>query len=200
MDQAKLAALGAEFLERTARPAQDRQAAVHRQAAQQLGLRRVHPPDPAQRKIVDARRHPLDCCFSNFRQHFARGQAFTYGLEDIGRYYADYVRAMDHYDRVLPGRVHRVIHERLLDDPEREVRAMLDYLGLAVRGACLAFHRSTRPVRTASSEQVRRRSTATASASGAVRDLARPLREALGDLPETYAAPPGRDENAIVGK
>jgi len=107
-------------------------------------------------KIVDARRHPLDCCFSNFRQHFAKGQGFSYSLDHIGRYYADYVRAMDHYDAVLPGRIHRVIHERLLDDPETEVRALLAYLGLPFEEACLAFHETDRAVRTASSEQVRR--------------------------------------------
>jgi tetratricopeptide (TPR) repeat protein len=107
-------------------------------------------------KIVDARRHPLDCCVSNFRQHYARGQGFSYSLTDMGRYYADYVRLMAHIDAVLPGRVHRVIHERLLDDPEGEVRALLDYLGLDFDPACLAFHENKRAVRTASSEQVRR--------------------------------------------
>ena len=75
-------------------------------------------------KIVDARRHPLGCCFSNFKQHFARGQAFAYSLEDMGRYYADYVRLMAHLDRVQPGRVHRVIYERMVDDTEAEVRAL----------------------------------------------------------------------------
>jgi tetratricopeptide (TPR) repeat protein len=107
-------------------------------------------------KIIDARRHPLDCCFSNFRQHFAKGQAFSYDLTDMGRYYADYVRAMAHFDAVLPGRVHRVIHEALVADPEAEVRNMLDYLGLPFEAACLSFHENTRAVRTASSEQVRR--------------------------------------------
>jgi tetratricopeptide (TPR) repeat protein len=107
-------------------------------------------------RIIDARRHPLDCCFSNFKQHFARGQSFSYGLEDLGRYYADYVRLMAHVDAVLPGRVHRVIHERLLDDPEGETRAMLQVLGLPFEEACLSFHENQRAVRTASSEQVRR--------------------------------------------
>ena len=81
-------------------------------------------------KIIDARRHPLGCCLSNFRQHFARGQDFTYGLDDLGRYYADYVRLMAHVDAVLPGRVHRVIYERMVEDTETEVRALLDYCGL----------------------------------------------------------------------
>ncbi|MBA3940025.1 MAG: hypothetical protein C0520_02315 [Sphingopyxis sp.] len=107
-------------------------------------------------RIIDARRHPLDCCFSNFRQHYAKGQAFSYRLGDIGAYYRDYVRLMAHLDTVQPGRIHRVIHEALLDDPEAEVRAMLAYLDQPFEDACLAFHRNARAVRTASSEQVRR--------------------------------------------
>ena len=107
-------------------------------------------------KIIDARRHPLDCCFSNFKQHFARGQAFSYDLADMGRYYADYVDLMDHFDGVLPGHVHRVFHEDVLADLEAEVRAMLGWLGVPFEQACLEFHKSDRAVRTASSEQVRR--------------------------------------------
>lgn len=109
-----------------------------------------------QAKIIDARRHPLDCCWSNFRQHYAKGQAFSYNLADMGAYYRDYVRLMAHIDAVQPGRVHRVIHEALLDDPEAEVRAMLAYLGLPFEDDCMAFHTNARAVRTASSEQVRR--------------------------------------------
>jgi len=107
-------------------------------------------------KIIDARRHPLDCCFSNFRQHYAKGQAFSYSLADVGGYYRDYVRLMAHIDAAQPGRVHRVIHEALLDDPEAEVRAMLAFLGQPFEEACMAFHANARAVRTASSEQVRR--------------------------------------------
>ncbi len=106
-------------------------------------------------RIIDARRHPLSCCFSVFKQHFARGQAFTYGLEDIGRYYRDYVDLMAHFDRVLPGRVHRVIYERMVDDTESEVRRLLEYCGLPFEEACLRFYENDRAVRTASSEQVR---------------------------------------------
>jgi len=106
--------------------------------------------------IIDARRHPLGCCFSNFRQHFARGQPFTYDLEHIGRYYSDYVRFMAHIDRVLPGRVHRVIYERMVDDTETEVRRLLEHCGLEFEPAVLEFHKTERAVRTASSEQVRR--------------------------------------------
>ena len=107
-------------------------------------------------KIIDARRHPLDCCFSNFRQHYAKGQGFSYSLDHMGRYYADYVRLMAHLDGLLPGRVCRVIHEELLDNPESRIRALLDYLNIPFEEACLEFHQNKRAVRTASSEQVRR--------------------------------------------
>jgi len=106
-------------------------------------------------KIIDARRHPLSCCFSNFKQHFARGQNFSYSLDDLGRYYLDYVTLMAHFDAVLPGRVHRVIYERMVDDTENEVRRLLDYCGLPFEDACLRFYENDRAVRTASSEQVR---------------------------------------------
>jgi tetratricopeptide (TPR) repeat protein len=106
-------------------------------------------------RIIDARRHPLGCCFSCFKQHFARGQAFTYDLTELGRYYRDYVELMAHYDAALPGRVHRVVYERLVEDTEHEVRRLLDYCGLPFEQACLDFHANQRPVRTASSEQVR---------------------------------------------
>ena len=106
-------------------------------------------------KIIDARRHPLGCCFSGFKQHFARGQSFTYSLDDIGRYYRDYVELMAHFDTVLPGRVHRVCYEAMIDDTDAEVRRLLDYCGLPFEDACLRFYENERPVRTASSEQVR---------------------------------------------
>jgi tetratricopeptide (TPR) repeat protein len=106
-------------------------------------------------KIIDARRHPLDCCFSNFKQHYARGQNFSYDLTHTGRYYADYVRYMSHLDSVQPGKIHRVIHDRLVDDPEAEIRSLLDYCGVEWEDACLRFHETKRAVRTASSEQVR---------------------------------------------
>jgi tetratricopeptide (TPR) repeat protein len=106
-------------------------------------------------RIIDARRHPLGCCFSNYKQHFARGQAFSYSLSDMGRYYADYVRLMDHFDRVMPGRIHRLHYEAMVDDTEVQVRALLDHLGLPFDPACLRHHENQRAVRTASSEQVR---------------------------------------------
>ena len=106
-------------------------------------------------KIIDARRDPMDCCFSGFKQLFAQGQEFTYGLEEIGRYYTDYVDLMAHWHKVLPGKVLHVQHEDVLDDLEGQVRRMLDYLGLPFEEACLDFHNTQRAVRTASSSQVR---------------------------------------------
>jgi hypothetical protein len=140
-------------------------------------------------KIIDARRHPLDCCFSNYRQHFAKGQAFSYDLAHMGQYYADYVRLMAHFDTGKPGHVYRVIHEELLENPEREIRGLLDFLGVPFEENCLNFHQSTRAVRTASSEQVRR--PINRDGVDQWKPYAahlEPLKRALGPLWETYPA------------
>jgi len=142
-------------------------------------------------KIIDARRHPLGCCFSNFRQQFARGQDFTYDLTDVGRYYADYVRLMAHVDAVLPGRVHRVIYERMVDDFEAEVRALLDYCGLEFEPACLEFYKAERAVRTASSEQVRQPIYRAAIEEWqAYEPYLQPLKDALGPVLGAYPEAP----------
>src|SRR5688572_3232736 len=107
-------------------------------------------------KVIDARRHPLGCCLSGFKQHFARGQSFSYDLAEIGRYYRDYVELMAHFDEVLPRRVHRVFYEDMVENTESEVRRLLAYCGLEFEPAVLKFHENQRAVRTASSEQVRR--------------------------------------------
>jgi len=107
-------------------------------------------------RIIDARREAMACCFSNFKQLFASGQDFTYGLEDLGRYYRAYRRLMAHWDQVLPGKVLRVQYETLVQDFEPQVRRLLDFLGLPFEPGCLEFHKTERSVRTASSEQVRR--------------------------------------------
>jgi len=106
-------------------------------------------------KIIDARREPMACCFGNLKQLFANGQEFTYSMEDIARYYRTYLELMRHWDRVLPGRVLRVLHEDLVDDLEGNVRRVLDFCGLPFESRCLEFHKTERSVRTASSEQVR---------------------------------------------
>jgi tetratricopeptide (TPR) repeat protein len=142
-------------------------------------------------KIIDARRHPLSCCLSNFRQHFARGQDFTYDLEALGRYYSDYVRLMSHVDAALPGRVHRVIYERMVDDTEREVRALLDYCGLEFEPQVLEFYKTERAVRTPSSEQVRRPIYREATEEWrAYEPHLEPLKRALGSVLEAYPRAP----------
>jgi tetratricopeptide (TPR) repeat protein len=118
-----------------------------------LGLIHLMLPNA---KIIDARREPMACCFSNLKQLFATGQEFTYSIEDIARYYRTYLDVMQHWDEVLPGRVLRVYHEDVVDDLEGNVRRILDFCGLPFEPACLAFHKTERSVRTASSEQVRR--------------------------------------------
>lgn len=138
-------------------------------------------------KIIDARRHPMACGFSNFKQHFAKGQAFSYSLEDMGRYYADYVRLMAHFDRVLKGRVHRVIHEALLDDNEGEIRRLLAACDLNFEPSCLNFYENDRAVRTPSSEQVKK----PINRDGAdvwqgFAPYLRPLENALGDVLDAY--------------
>ena len=107
-------------------------------------------------RIIDARRDPMDCCFSNFKQLFAVGHQFAYSLDDIGRYYRAYIELMDHLDRVLPGRVLRVRHEDVLADLDGSVQRILDYCGLPFEQACIEFYKTERRVHTASSEQVRR--------------------------------------------
>lgn len=119
----------------------------------QIGLIRLTLPNA---KIIDARRHPLACGLSNFRQNYATGMFFSYSLQTIGLLYRDYLRMMEHLDRVQPGAVHHVVNERLIDDFETEVRRLLDFVGVPFDPACLEFHRNKRAVRTPSAEQVRR--------------------------------------------
>ena len=107
-------------------------------------------------KVVDARRHPMACCFSGYKQHFARGQHFSYSLEEIGRYYRRYVELMAHMDQALPGKIHRVFYEDMIEDTEIEVRRLLEYCGLPFEEACLRFYATERAVRTASAYQVRK--------------------------------------------
>jgi tetratricopeptide (TPR) repeat protein len=107
-------------------------------------------------KIIDARRDAMACCFSNFKQLFASGQEFTYSVDDIARYYRTYVRLMDHWNAVLPGKVLRVQFEDVVDNLETNVRRMLEFCGLDFEPACLEYYKTERSVRTASSEQVRR--------------------------------------------
>lgn len=183
--------LGEEYIERTR---------VHRQSGrplfidkmpnnwQHVGLIRLILPNA---RIVDARRHPLGCCFSAWKQHFARGQVFSYDLYDVGRYYRDYVALMAAYDAAAPGAVHRVIYEQMVADTPGEVDRLLGALGLPFEQACLEFYNNDRAVRTASSEQVRQPIFTDgvehwkhyAASLG-------PLVEALGPVVDAYPSPP----------
>jgi tetratricopeptide (TPR) repeat protein len=191
LDSAAFAALGEEYLDRTRiQRKTDRPFFIDKLPNNWLHTGFIHLILP-HAKIIDARRHPLDCGFSNFKQHYAHGQGFSYDLADMGRYYADYVDLMGHFDRVLPGRVHRVIHERLVDDPEPEVRRLLAYLGLDFDPACLRFHENKRAVRTASSEQVRRPINREGIGQWrAYEPWLGPLKEALGPVLEAYPEAP----------
>ena len=183
--------LGEEYVERTR---------VHRQTGralfidkmpnnwQHVGLIKLILPNA---KIIDARRHPLGCCLSGWKQHFARGQTFSYDLADIGRYYRDYVALMAAYDEAAPGAVRRVVYEHMVENTEEEVRGLLDSLGLPFEQACLEFYNNDRAVRTASSEQVRQ-----PIFTDAVEHWKRyepwlgPLVEALGPVASSYPDPP----------
>ena len=107
-------------------------------------------------KIIDARRYPLDCCFSMFKQLFAQGQEFSYGLAEAGSYYKSYVNLMNHWDKVLPNKILRVNNEDIIEDLEGQVKRMLEFLELPYEEECISFYETDRSVRTASSEQVRR--------------------------------------------
>ena len=107
-------------------------------------------------KIIDARRYPLDCCFSIYKQLFAQGQEFSYGLEEIGSYYRNYIDLMDHWNRVLPGKILKVNNEDIINDLEGQVKRIIDYLELPFEEECISFYNTKRSVRTASSEQVRK--------------------------------------------
>lgn len=153
---------------------------------QHVGFMNLILPDA---RIIDARRHPLGCCFSSFKQHFARGQTFSYDLDELGHYYRDYVELMAHFDAVLPGRVHRVIYETMIADTEAEVRRLLDYCGLQFEDACLRFYENDRAVRTASSEQVRKPIFTDAVEQWRNYELwLAPLKLALGPTLDTWSA------------
>ena len=143
-------------------------------------------------RIIDARRHPLGCCFSAFKQQFARGQNFTYDLEHIGRYYRDYVELMAHFDAVLPNRVHRVFYESMIEDTSAEVRNVLEYCRLPFEESCLKFYENARPVKTPSSQQVRQPIYRDGLMQWKHFDpWLEPLRNALGEVLDEYPKVPG---------
>ena len=188
---AELQALGEQYIERTrAFRKTDRPLFIDKMPNNFLHVGMIHLLLP-NAKIIDARRHPLGCCFSNFKQYYARGQIFSYSLSDMGRFYYDYVDLMAHFDEILPGRVHRVFYEDTVADTETVVREMLEYCGLEYEAECLRFFESDRPVRTASSEQVRQ----PIYSEGVEQwqhyeEWLDPLKEALGEVLDAYPAVP----------
>jgi tetratricopeptide (TPR) repeat protein len=186
LTRAELTALGERYLAQTrAQRLQGRPRFIDKMGGNFLHLGLIHLMLPNAR-IIDARRAPLGCCVANFKQHFYLGGLFTYSLEDLGRYYRDYVRLMAHFDAVLPGRVHRVSYENVVRDLEGEVRRLLEYCGLPFEEQCLRFHETRRAVQTVSSEQVRQ-----PLYTDAVEQWRNfepwlgPLRQALGELAAT---------------
>jgi tetratricopeptide (TPR) repeat protein len=156
LEPAQFAAIGEEYLEKT-RPFRQtgRPYFVDKMPTNWANLALIRLALPNAR-VIDARRHPMACGFSNFKQNYAAGVGFSYSLETIGAFYRDYWRCMRWFDEMQPGAVHRVINERLIEDPEGEVRRMLDYAGVPFNPACLEFHKTERAIRTPSAEQVRR--------------------------------------------
>ena len=189
LDADQLRELGEAYIENTR---------IHRQQApfftdkmpnnfRHIGLIKLILPNA---KIIDARREPMACCFSGFKQLFAEGQEFTYGLEEIGRYYRGYVELMEHWDSVLPGQILRVQYEDVVADLEGQVRRILEYCGLPFEQACLDFHATERAVRTASSEQVRQPiNTRGIEQWRHFETHLDPLKQALGPALETYRTP-----------
>jgi hypothetical protein len=142
-------------------------------------------------RIIDARREPMACCFSNLKQLFAAGQEFTYSIEDIARYYRTYLELMHHWDEVLPGRILRVWHEDVVDDLPGSVRRILEFCGLEFEPACVEFYKSERSVRTASSEQVRQPIFREGLDQWRhYEEWLQPLTDALGDAGVRYRAAP----------
>jgi tetratricopeptide (TPR) repeat protein len=142
-------------------------------------------------KIIDARRHPMACCFSAFKQQFTEGHRYSYSLEDIGRFYRGYIELMDHFDHAMPGKVHRIIYENMIDDTEGEVRRLLAYCGLPFEEACLRFYENSRPVRTPSSRQVRQPIYREGIEHWRhYEQWLQPLKDALGDVLDVYPRTP----------
>jgi tetratricopeptide (TPR) repeat protein len=182
----QLTALGSRYLAETAplRTAAERFTDKLPNNFSHVGLIHAILPNAT---VIDARRHPMDACFSTFKQYFAEGQAFSYDLEDLGRYYRCYLSLMDHWDEVLPGKVLHVQYEQLVADPESHIRRLLEHCGLEFEAACLNFHQTRRAVRTASAEQVRQ--PIYSSGVGYWRRFQselEPLRVALGDALDRF--------------
>ncbi|MBV8784228.1 MAG: sulfotransferase [Gammaproteobacteria bacterium] len=186
LSAADFAQLGAEYLEGTRPYRRGRPFFIDKMPNNFRHLGLIHLMLPNAR-FIDARREPMACCFSNFKQLFANGQEFTYSLEDIARYYRTYLELMAHWQQVLPGSILRLQHEDVVEDLEGSVRRLLAFCGLEFEPQCVAFHENRRSVRTASSEQVRR----PINREGLEQwkhfePWLAPLRNALGDATQHY--------------
>jgi tetratricopeptide (TPR) repeat protein len=183
----QLAMLGRRYLEETAPIRSGRPHFIDKMPNNFSHVGLIHAMLP-NAIIIDVRRHPMDSCFSTYKQYFAEGQSFSYDLDDLGRYYRCYLSLMDHWDTVLPGKLLHLSYEALVRDPEMHIRRLLTHCGLHFEPACLAFHETKRPVRTASAEQVRQ--PLYASGVGYWKHFdsqLEPLRRALGDALERFA-------------
>ena len=187
----EIRALGEQYLQRTRiHRKTDRPFFIDKMPNNFLHVGMIHLFLP-NAKIIDARRHPLGCGFSNFKQFYASGQVFSYDLTDMGRFYRDYVRLMAHFDEVLPGRIHRVFYEDTVADTEAVLRDLLHYCELEYEPECLRFFESQRPVRTASSEQVRQPIYAEGIQQWQhYEEWLDPLKQGLKDVLESYPAVP----------
>jgi tetratricopeptide (TPR) repeat protein len=188
LSPAQLTALGRRFIDETAALRRGRPRFIDKMPNNFSHVGLIHAMLP-NATIVDVRRHPMDACFSTFKQHFAEGQSFSYDLADLGRYYRCYLTLMDHWDEVLPGKVFHLQYEQLIRDPEGTIRGLLEHCGLPFEAATLAFHQTHRAVRTASSEQVRQ--PLYTSGVGYWKRFAtalEPLRASLGDCLERFSS------------
>ncbi|WP_395622460.1 sulfotransferase family protein [Sphingomonas daechungensis] len=156
LDASEIKAIGEEYVERT-RPFRhtDKPFFVDKMPGNWINATLIRLALP-NAKMIDARRFPMACGFSNFKQNYATGVTFSYSLRAIGEFYFNYWRFMRHFETVQPGAIHHVLNERLIEEPEPEVRRMLDYIGVPFDPACMEFHSNRRAVRTPSAEQVRR--------------------------------------------
>ncbi|MHB1869894.1 MAG: tetratricopeptide repeat-containing sulfotransferase family protein [Steroidobacteraceae bacterium] len=184
----ELAARGRRFIEDTRVLRGDRPYFIDKMPNNFSHIGLIHAILP-NAKIIDVRRHPMDACFSTYKQYFAEGQTFSYDLHDLGRYYRCYLALMDHWDEVLPGRVMHLQYEALIAHPEDTVRRLLEYCQLPFEAATLRFHENRRAVRTASAEQVRQ--PLYASGVGYWKHFAHelePLRASLGECLKRFSA------------
>ncbi len=154
LDREQVTELGRDYMDSTSRYRTDKPFFIDKMPNnfQAVGFLRLILPNA---KVIDARRHPLDSCLGSYKQLFYKGQSFTYDQFELGHYYLEYRRIMDHWNAVLPGHVLDVHYEQMVLDQETQTRRILEYCGLPWEDQCLRFYETERAINTASSEQVR---------------------------------------------